>query len=52
MVSLFTAPKPAQDLDKVTYFSRSMPRQRISPVTWGLVALILALFLLLNFIFR
>jgi solute:Na+ symporter, SSS family len=51
-VSLFTTPKPAEDLDRVTYFSGCMPRQRVSPVTWGLVAVVLALFLLLNFIFR
>jgi hypothetical protein len=29
-----------------------MPRQRVSPVTWGLVAFVLTIFLLLNFIFR
>jgi hypothetical protein len=52
LVSLFTARKPAEVLDRVTYFSGCMPRQRISPVTWGLVALVLALVLLLNFIFR
>jgi SSS family solute:Na+ symporter len=51
-VSLFTVRKPTEDLDRVTYFSSCMPRQRISPVTWGLVAVVLALFLLLNFIFR
>ena len=52
MVSLFTTPKPAEDLDRVTYFSGCIPRQHISPVTWGLVAFVLAIFLLLNFIFR
>jgi len=51
-VSLFTTPKPAEDLDRVTYFSGCMPRQRVSPVTWGLVAFVLTIFLLLNFIFR
>jgi solute:Na+ symporter, SSS family len=52
VVSLFTAPKAAEELDKVTYFSGCLQRQRVSPVTWGLVALVLALFLLLNFIYR
>ena len=52
MVSLFTARKPAEDLDRVTYFSGCIQHQRISPVTWGLVAFVLVLFLLLNFIFR
>ncbi len=52
IVSLVTARKPAQSLSEVTYFSEAGSRHRISPLTWALVGFILAVFAVLNFIFR
>ncbi len=52
IVSRFTTPKPAQSLRDVTYSGEAGSRRRISPATWGLVVLVLAVFAALNFIFR
>jgi solute:Na+ symporter, SSS family len=52
IVSLFTARKPAQSLREITYFTGSVPRQRISVGTWALVIVICGACIALNFIFR
>ena len=51
MVSLFTAAKPAESMREITFWT-SAARRRISPATWALVALVLAVFAVFNFIFR
>lgn len=52
LVSIFTEPKPALSLRKVTYFTGTEPHRRISQATWVLVVLIAAACVAVNFIFR
>jgi len=51
-ISLFTTPRSSIALRDVTYSGRTGPQQRISPATWALVAGVLSIFIVLNFIFR
>lgn len=52
IVSVFTAAKPAESLQRVTYWGGTGRRRRLSPVTWALAVFVLAVFAVFNFIFR
>jgi solute:Na+ symporter, SSS family len=52
VVSLFTARKQLQAVRQVTYFGGTGRQRHISGATWSLVAVILAVFVALNVIFR
>ena len=51
-LSPMTAPKPAEDLREITFFTSTVPRSGISPATWILVTAILAACAAMNFIYR
>ncbi len=52
VVSLFTQPKPIEELSGITYFTQVGVRRRISRTSWVLAISVLAACAALNFIFR
>jgi SSS family solute:Na+ symporter len=52
IVSCFTAPRPREELEGVTYFTQTGARQRISPTVWTLALAVIAACVVLNIIFR